>query len=73
MGEQTTLTVTVTPDLGVGYFRLTDRPAAVTRDAGDGLIVDYDEAGAVIGVETLTLGEHLSPAVLAHLTGKAPA
>jgi uncharacterized protein YuzE len=71
MGEQTTVTVTVTPDLNVGYFRLTDSPVAVTRDIGDGILVDYDEAGAVIGVETLTLADHLSPTVLTLLTGKA--
>ncbi|WIE81392.1 DUF2283 domain-containing protein [Curtobacterium sp. MCSS17_016] len=73
MGEQTTLTVTVTPDLGVGYFRLTDHDVAVTRDVGGGLLVDYDAVGAVVGVETLTLDEHISPTVLALLTTKKPA
>ncbi len=67
MGEQTTAAMSVTPGLNVGYFRLTDGDVANTREVDGGLLVDYDAAGAVIGVETLTLDQHLSPALLAYL------
>ena len=73
MADQHAWKVTATPELNVGYFRATKNPVAVTREVGDGLLVDYDAAGAVVGVETLTLDEHLAPSVLALLTGRAPA
>jgi uncharacterized protein YuzE len=73
MGEQHAWQVTADPELNVGYLRVTEHDVAVTREVGDGLLVDYDADGALIGVETLTLDQHISPTVLALLTGKTPA
>ena len=44
-----------TCDLSVGalYFELTDEPIASQRVVDDGLIVDYDAAGGVVGMEAL--------------------
>lgn len=61
MTDQHAWQVTATPELNVGYVHVTDHPVALTRELGDGLLVDYDADGAVIGVETLTLDQHVSP------------
>ena len=44
-------------DLNVGalYIRLTDEPAARTREIDDNTFVDLDESGDVIGIEVISI------------------
>jgi uncharacterized protein YuzE len=35
------------------YLNLTDRPIKDSEEVADGIIVDYDEAGRIVGVEIL--------------------
>jgi uncharacterized protein YuzE len=35
------------------YLNLTDRPIKDSEEVADGIILDYDEAGRIVGVEIL--------------------
>lgn len=39
------------------YIRLNDRPIEQSEQIADGLIVDYDESGVIVGIEVLWVGE----------------
>ena len=39
------------------YLSLVDKPAAETREASPGIIVDYDEEGHAVGIEMLSLSK----------------
>jgi uncharacterized protein YuzE len=45
-------------DLNVGalYISLTDRAVALTREIDNNTFVDLDEAGAVVGIEVISIG-----------------
>jgi uncharacterized protein YuzE len=39
------------PDTDTLYIGLVDRPSAESDEIADGVVVDYDAAGAVVGIE----------------------
>lgn len=39
------------PDTDTLYIKLVDRPSADSDEIADGVVVDYDASGAVVGIE----------------------
>lgn len=45
--------VRVDQDADAIYVNLTDRPIKDSAEVADGIVVDYDDAGRIVGVEIL--------------------
>ena len=46
------------------YFRLSDSPIVESEEVEPGVILDFDEAGKVVGFELLNLSARTEPATL---------
>ena len=46
------------------YLNLTDRPIKDSEEVADGIVVDYDEEGRIVGIELLDARAQLSPELL---------
>ncbi len=56
------------------YVYLTDRPIKESEEVADGIVVDYDEAGRIVGVEILDASRRTEdPEVLKHYSFDVPA
>jgi len=55
------------------YLNLTDRPIMESEEVADGIIVDYDEQGRIVGVEILDASKRTDdPAVLKQFSIEMP-
>ena len=45
-------------DTGALYVRRSDAPIVESEQIEPGIVLDYDEAGNVVGVEVLSAGKH---------------
>jgi len=56
------------------YVNLTDRPIKESEEVADGIVVDYDDAGRIVGVEILDASKRTDdPEVLKTYTFEVPA
>ena len=56
------------------YVNLTDRPIKESEEVADGIVVDYDEAGRIVGVEILDASRRTEdPEVLKNYSFDVPA
>lgn len=55
------------------YLNLTDRPIKDSEEVADGIVVDYDAEGRIVGVEILDASKRTDdPAVLKHFSFDLP-
>jgi uncharacterized protein YuzE len=55
------------------YVNLTDRPIKESEEVADGIIVDYDDAGRIVGVEILDASKRTDdPEALTHFSLEMP-
>ena len=55
------------------YLNLTDRPIKESEEVADGIVVDYDEQGRIVGVEILDASKRTDdPAVLKQFSFELP-
>ena len=55
------------------YLNLTDRPIQESQEVADGIIVDYDDQGRIVGVEILDASKRTDdPAVLKQFSIEMP-
>jgi uncharacterized protein YuzE len=55
-------------------MRVTDRPIKESEEVAEGIVVDYDEAGCIVGVEILDASKRTEdPEVLKTYTFEVPA
>jgi uncharacterized protein YuzE len=62
-------------DLGADavYITLTDRPIKESEEVADGIVVDYDDAGRIVGVEILDASKRTDdPLALKNFSFEAP-
>jgi uncharacterized protein YuzE len=53
------------------YINLTDRPIDDSEEVVDGIVVDYDDEGRIVGIEILDAAKHAAdPTALKHLSFK---
>ena len=52
------------------YVRFDERPYASSDEVEEGVILDYDKQGKLIGIEILNASQKLSPAFRASLSRK---
>ena len=51
--QEETMRVRVDRGADAVYVNLTDRPIKESEEVADGIVVDYDDAGRIVGVEIL--------------------
>jgi YD repeat-containing protein len=57
----------------VVYVNLTDRDIAETEEVADGVMVDYDAEGRIVGIEILDASRRTGdPAALSHVSFDLP-
>lgn len=55
------------------YLNLTDRPIKDSAEVADGIVVDYDDAGRIVGVEILDASKRTDdPEVLKQFSFEMP-
>jgi uncharacterized protein YuzE len=55
------------------YVNLTDRPIKESEEVADGIVVDYDDAGRIVGVEILDASKRTDdPEVLKNFSFEMP-
>ena len=55
------------------YLNLTDRPIKDSEEVADGIVVDYDEEGRIVGIEILDVSERTDdPEVLKQFSFDLP-
>jgi uncharacterized protein YuzE len=55
------------------YLNLTDRAIKEREEVADGIIVDYDDEGRIVGIEILDASKRTDdPAVLRHFSFELP-
>ncbi len=47
------------PETNSLYIELNDRPSVDSREIADGLVVDFDEAGSIVGIDVDHASEKL--------------
>ena len=56
------------------YLNLTDRPIEDSEEVADGIVVDYDDAGRIIGIEILDASKRTDdPGTLKQFSFEFPA
>ncbi len=51
-------------DSDAAYIRFAPEKIAESEEVSDGIVLDYDADGRIVGMEVLEASRHLSPAVL---------
>lgn len=65
--------VRVDQDADAIYVNLTDRPIKDSAEVADGIVVDYDDAGRIVGVEILDASRRTGdPLALTHFNLDLP-
>jgi uncharacterized protein YuzE len=55
------------------YLNLTDRPIKDSAEIADGIVVDYDDAGRIVGIEILDASKRTNdPAALKNFSFELP-
>ena len=55
------------------YLNLTDRPIKESEEVADGIVVDYDDQGRIVGLEIVDASKRTDdPAVLKQLSFELP-
>ncbi|MFD2647884.1 DUF2283 domain-containing protein [Devosia albogilva] len=57
-------TVTYDADADAAYIRLSLEPVEASEEVSDGIVLDYDAEGRIVGMEVLDARTHLSPQLL---------
>lgn len=73
--ENACLTMHVRIDQGADavYLNLTDRPIKGSEEVADGIVVDYDTEGRIVGIEILDASKRTDdPAVLKQFSFEMP-
>ena len=64
--------LTVDPEADALYLTLKEGKVARTKELADGIIIDVDEAGALLGIEVLWLSDRVAPEMPANLNIELP-
>ncbi len=59
-----TVAVTYDPDANAAYIRFSPEPVEESEEVSDGIVLDYDAEGRIVGMEVLDARTHLSPDLL---------
>ena len=59
-----TPTVKYDPDANAAYIRLSPEPVEESEEVADGIVLDFDAAGRLVGLEVLDARSHLPPDLL---------
>ncbi|MCD1643712.1 MAG: DUF2283 domain-containing protein [Aurantimonas coralicida] len=51
-------------DTDAAYIRLSPEKVAESEEVSDGVVLDYDADGRIVGMEVLEASRHLSPTML---------
>ena len=57
-------TVNYDRDTDAAYIRLSPEKVAESEEVSDGVVLDYDADGRIVGMEVLEASRHLSPTML---------
>jgi uncharacterized protein YuzE len=60
----TTPIVTYDPDADAAYIRFSPEAVQDSEEVSDGIVLDYDAEGRIVGMEVLDARAHLSPDLL---------
>jgi len=72
-GETDSMRVRVDHAADAIYLNLTDRPIKDSEEVADGIVVDYDDAGRIVGIEILDASKRTDdPAVLKQFSFELP-
>ena len=61
------------PKADAAYIALSDGPVNESEEVAPGIILDFDDAGRVLGIEVLHVTKTLAPGALASFVSLAPA
>jgi len=71
--DWTTMHVRVDSNADAVYLSLTDRPIKDSAEVAEGIVVDYDAEGRIVGVEILDASKRTDdPATLKHFSFEVP-
>jgi uncharacterized protein YuzE len=59
-----TPTVEYDADANAAYIRFSAEPVEESEEVSDGIVLDYDAEGRIVGMEVLDARAHLSPELL---------
>lgn len=64
--------LSIDPEADALYLKLKEGKVASTQEVADGIILDLDDAGKLLGMEVLWLSERVKPEALASLAIELP-
>jgi uncharacterized protein YuzE len=74
IAQEETMRVRVDRGADAVYVKLTDRPIKESEEVADGIVVDYDDQGRIVGVEILDASKRTDdPEVLKTYSFDVPA
>jgi uncharacterized protein YuzE len=53
------------PEANAAYIRFSSEPIIESEEVSTGIVLDYDEAGRIVGMEVLDARQNLPPTMLA--------
>ncbi len=59
-----TLKLEYDPEANAAYIRFSSEPILESEEVSDGIVLDYDDHGHIVGMEVLNARAHLPPTVL---------
>ena len=57
-------TASYDPEADAAYIRFSPEPVQESEEVSDGIVLDYDADGRIVGMEVLDARAHLSPELL---------
>jgi uncharacterized protein YuzE len=57
-------TVQYDPDANAAYIRFSPQPVEESEEVADGIVIDFDASGRIVGLEVLDARAHLPPDLL---------
>ncbi len=58
-------TVKYDPDANAAYIRFSPQPVEESEEVSEGIVIDFDAEGRIVGLEVLDARAHLPPDLLA--------
>lgn len=52
------------PEANAAYIRFSSEPIMESEEVSEGIVLDYDETGHIVGMEVLDARQNLPPAML---------
>lgn len=52
------------PEANAAYIRFSSEPVLESEEVSEGIVLDYDQAGHIVGMEVLDARQNLPPAML---------